>query len=178
MREECSGTINDKQHSVQCLLRTEYAHKMTNKEIAQASGVDEKTVRNYRERRELIVNYDLLPEIRVNKQGWRRPTKYKKRKPKKPGKAPSVLKTYQPVSCWLQTDGKERGRLTACPRSPGGRPLGFAPPPALTPPHRRNAWAGFPVASQGQTGEAVWLRNACDTPPSRWFIPLGTLCLR
>lgn len=130
-------TNNDKQHSVQCLLRTEYAHKMSNLEIANAAGVVEMTVLRYRERRERINIVSSKPATRVNKRGERRPTKYKKRKPKKPGKAPSVLETYQPVSCWLQTDGKERGRLTACPRSPGGRPLGFAPPPCFTPPRRR-----------------------------------------
>ena len=87
----------------------------------------EKTVRNYRQRRERIGISDSEPKIRVNKQGKRRPTKYKKRKPKKPSKAPPVLETYQPVCRWLQTDAKERGRLTARPRRPGGRPLGFAP---------------------------------------------------
>jgi hypothetical protein len=116
--------------------------KMTNKEIADAAGVTEKTMRNYRQRRERIGISDSEPKIRVNKQGKRRPTKYKKRKPKKPSKAPSVLETYQPVCCWLQTDGKERGRLTACPRGPGGRPLRCAPPPCFS--HRAAANAPAP----------------------------------
>jgi hypothetical protein len=60
--------------------------KMTNKESADAAGVTEKTVRNYRQRRERIGISDSEPKIRVNKQGKRRPTKYKKRKPKSQAK--------------------------------------------------------------------------------------------
>jgi hypothetical protein len=91
---------DDKQHAVQCLLRTEQAHKITNKEIGLAAGVVEETVRRYRERREPTHIVGSLSEIRVNKRGERRPTKYKrkKRKKKQPPKPPSILETYQPVN--------------------------------------------------------------------------------